>query len=136
MAGSSAEKKVISCMESKVPPEEVALRKRFELELATERAIARSPLLAPFRRNATGWELLLMLAAGGGESALGIHKTLKELETGFLGQPAMLKFLRDRKEERLLTFDEHEKRSQWRVRLAPEVHAALIDVMNRRGAGL
>lgn len=108
------------------------IREQFAMELETEREIARSELLAPFRRNGSCWELLLMLAAQGGESDLGLYKTLDTLETSFLGQSAMLKFVRDCRDAGLLIFDQHEKRSMSRLRLAPEVHAALIAVLSRR----
>lgn len=112
------------------------LRKHFELELEIEREIARSDLLAPFRRNATSWEFLLTLAAQGGETGLGLYNTLDRLETGFLGQSSMLKFLRECRKMELLTFNEHEKRSKWRISLAPDVHTALARVYRHRNRSL
>ena len=73
-----------------------------------------------------------MLAAQGRESDLSLYKTLDTLETTFLGQSAMLKFLRDCRADGLLIFTQHEKRSMSRLRLAPEVLTALIAVLGRR----
>lgn len=123
-------------MESLDLPPDTEFRDQFAMELEAEREIARSELLAPFRRNASCWELMLMLAAQGGESDLGVYKTLNTLETTFLGQSAMVKFLRDCRREGLVCFEEHGKRSMWRVRLAPEVLAALVAVFERRNKSL
>ena len=108
----------------------------FELELETERRIARSRQLSAFRRNATTWELLLMLAAHNGKSDLGLYNTLDQLETGYLGQSAMLKFLRDRRSDGLLEFEEHDKKSMWRLRLSSELHGELVNLLEERNIRL
>jgi len=108
----------------------------FELELETERRVARSRQLSAFRRNATTWELLLMLAAHNGKSDLGLYNTLDQLETGYLGQSAMLKFLRDRRSDGLLEFEEHDKKSMWRLRLSSELHDELVSLLEERNIRL
>jgi len=110
--------------------------KHLQIELETERRIARSRGLSAFHRNATTWELLLLLAVNDGQSDLGVYNTLDQLETGYLGQSAMLKFLRDRRSDGLLAFDEHEKRSKWRLRLAPELCEELMEFLGGRNQKL
>jgi len=110
--------------------------KHLKIELEALRRIARSPGLSAFNRNATTWELLLLLAANDGQSDLGVYNTLDQLETGYLGQSAMLKFLRDRRLDGTVTFDEHEKRSKWRLRLDPSLQEALMQLLTSRNHGL
>lgn len=110
--------------------------RRLEIELETQRRIARSRGLNAFHRNATTWELLLLLAANDGQSDLGVYNTLGQLETGYLGQSAMLKFLRDRRLDGLLAFDEHEKRSKWLLRLDPSIHEDLMELLAWRNQKL
>jgi len=105
---------------------------RFGLELAYERKISRSRVLSTFRRNATSWEFMLLLAMNEGKSDEGLYNTLNQLETNYLGQSAMLKFLRDQRAEGLVNFDEHEKRSRLRLRLAPSVLAELTSILEER----
>lgn len=110
--------------------------KQLKIELETQRRIARSRGLCAFHRNATTWELLLLLAANDGQSDLGVYNTLSQLETGYLGQSAMLKFLRDRRLDGMVTFDEHEKRSKWTLRLDPSIHDALMELLAGRNRKL
>ena len=110
--------------------------KQLQIELETERRIAQSRGLSAFHRNGTTWELLLLLAVHDGQSDLGVYNTLDQLETGYLGQSAMLKFLRDRRSDGLLAFDEHEKRSKWRIRLARPLYFELIDFLSNRNDAL
>jgi len=105
---------------------------KFSLELAFERKIARSKTLSAFRRNATTWEFMLLLAMNEGRSDEGLYNTLNLLETNYLGQSAMLKFLRDQRDGGLVNFDEHEKRSMLRLRLAPAVLAEFTSILEQR----
>jgi len=109
---------------------------QFNLELEFEREIARSQILSKFRRNATSWEFMLLLAMNEGMSNEGLYNTLSMLETNYLGQSAMLKFLRDQRDEGLVNFDEHEKKSMLRLRLAPEVLAELTSILEQRNRKL
>ncbi|MCC5989617.1 MAG: hypothetical protein JJT95_18260 [Pararhodobacter sp.] len=103
------------------------MRSVFEIELEKERRFAQSCKLSLFHRNATTWELLLLLAAENEHQTIGVYNTLARLETRYLGQSAMLKFLRERRDDRLLCFDEHEKKSMWRLGLSPTVLAELTE---------
>ncbi|MCC5956548.1 MAG: hypothetical protein JJU07_10610 [Natronohydrobacter sp.] len=95
-------------------------------ELAFERDVAASTVLPRFRRNGTTWELLLLLAASQGTAEDGIYQTLEQVQTSYLGKPALTKFLRDCRTEGSLTFDVHEKRSSRRMSLSEEVHAEIL----------
>ncbi|KPP98461.1 MAG: hypothetical protein HLUCCA12_18075 [Rhodobacteraceae bacterium HLUCCA12] len=110
--------------------------RQLSVEIETQRKIARSRKLSAFHRNATTWELLLLLAANDGESDLGVYNTLDQLETGYLGQSALLKFLRDRRLDGLLSFDEHEKRSKWRLRLEPALYEEVVEYLAKRNREL
>lgn len=104
----------------------------YKMELEMEKTISRSRGLSVFRRNATTWELLLLLASLDGKSDLGVQNTLRSLQTDYLGQSAMLKFLRDRRADGLLQFDEHDKRSMRRIRLAPSLLAEIQTLLKAR----
>jgi hypothetical protein len=104
-------------------------------DITFEREVANIRNLSIFRKNATTWELLLLLAQAEGESDLGLYNTIAELKTGYMGQSALLKFLRQRREEGVVEFLTHEKRSMWRMKLDPEVLVelrALVAARNRR----
>lgn len=103
------------------------------IELDHERRVSASPRLSVFRRNATAWELLLMLAEQG-EGGDGLYNLAEQVQTDHLSAAAMLKFMRDRRKDGLLHFEQHEKRSKWRVLvdddLLDELHAHL-ELRNR-----
>jgi len=87
-----------------------------KIELDHERRLASSELLSVFRRNATTWEMLLLLAAEEREASNGLYNLAGRVQTGQLSSAAVLKFIRDQRGEGRLVFEPHEKRSMWRVR--------------------
>lgn len=106
------------------------------LELDFERALAQSRLLSMFRRNPSTWELLLMLALHENGSEDGVYNTIDSLQTRYLGNSAMLKFVRERRDDGLLLFTEHTKRSKWKITLDPALREALIALLDQRNADL
>jgi len=111
---------------------ETLTQMQLQIELDVIRKISHSRGLSAFHRNGTPWELLLLLAANEGESKLGVYNTLDRLETKYLGKSAMLKFLKDRRAEGLLTFDENEKRSSWHLSLCQEIHDSISETLRDR----
>lgn len=105
-------------------------------DLEFERFVNQSRALSLFRRNASTWELLLLLAEADGVSDVGVYNTLARVETNYLGMSALLKFIRERREDGLLHFQEHEKRNRWRVRLNERVHAELMQALTLRNRRL
>lgn len=87
----------------------------FQIELDHERRLANSDRLSVFRRNASAWELLLLLAADQGNTANGLYRLADQVETEHLSKAALLKFMRDQRREGRLMFEPHTKRSMWRV---------------------
>lgn len=123
-------------MKSRNLRQDGTLRELLEVELEAEREAAQSAWLSPFRRNASCWELLLTIAATDGATEQGIYQTLKGLETPYLGQSAMVKFVKECRKSELLLFDKHIKRSATRIQLAPEVQADLVTMLERRNRSL
>ncbi|KPQ06625.1 MAG: hypothetical protein HLUCCA12_10085 [Rhodobacteraceae bacterium HLUCCA12] len=93
----------------------------FRLELDHERRVGVSPRLSVFRRNATAWELLLLLASESDSASDGLYDLVGRVHTDHLSDPALLKFIRDRRKDGMLHFEPHEKRSKWRIRLDEDV---------------
>ncbi|MCL4674623.1 MAG: hypothetical protein KJZ59_00995 [Pararhodobacter sp.] len=106
------------------------------IELEFEREIARSRELSLFKRNPTTWELLLVLAQNHGSSSEGVYKTIDALQTPYLGNSALLKFVRERRDDGLIEFLESDKKSKWNVQLQGETLEQLIDVFEKRGRQL
>ncbi|MDR7127130.1 hypothetical protein [Pseudotabrizicola sp. 4114] len=106
------------------------------LEIDFERQIYQSKLLSLFRRSPSTWELLLYLAQFEEGSEDGVYNTLDRLRTRYLGNSAMLKFVRERRDDGLLQFTEHTKRSKWKVSLDAELRAALFVALEERNVGL
>jgi len=107
-----------------------------EFELEFEQAIYQAKPLSVFRRNPSTWELLLYLAQFEDGSEDGIYNTLDRLQTRYLGNSAMLKFIRERRDDGTLLFTEHTKRSKWKISLSPEVRDALFATLEFRNAQL
>jgi len=106
------------------------------LEIDFERQIYESKLLSLFRRSPSTWELLLHLAQFEEGSEDGVYNTLDRLRTRYLGNSAMLKFVRERRDDGLLLFTEHTKRSKWKVSLDAELRDALLLALEERNRGL
>lgn len=88
----------------------------FKIELDHERRLANSDQLSVFRRNASAWELLLLLATEDREVSNGLYRLAEQVETDHLSRAALLKFMRDQRRDGRLVFEPHCKRSMWRVR--------------------
>jgi hypothetical protein len=97
-----------------------------QIELDHERRISNSERLSVFRRNATTWELLMLLASEEDAGSAGLYKLAKRVHSDYLSDSALLKFMRERREDGLLLFETHAKRSQWSVR--PD--DAVLDELN------
>jgi len=107
-------------------------KERIAAEIEFERRIARSPQLSLFRRNSSTWELLLLIASYDGSSDDGVYGTIEKVGTSYLGASALLKFLRERRADGSLEFEEHEKRSKRRIRLSDSLMAELRSVLAER----
>jgi hypothetical protein len=103
-----------------------------QAELAFEHRIAQSRQLSAFRRNASTWELLLLMALHAGQSDEGIHGTAEKVATKYIGTSALLKFMRERRDDGSLVFEEHDKRSKWRIRLNAAVLVELQLALKER----
>lgn len=108
-----------------------------EVDLAFERAVAQHKDLALFRRNCSSWELLLtVMAAPDGEEP-GVYELAESVRTQGLGKSALLRFIRDRRDDGLLVFDQHPtKKSKMSIRAHPELMAALFAIMAERTEAL
>ena len=107
-----------------------------EVELKFERLVHQSRMLSVFRRNPSTWELLLRLAAEDENGLDGIYHAIEQLETRYLGSSAMLKFVRERRDDGLIEFKEHSKRSKWRVTLEPSLREELLSTLAWRNGQL
>lgn len=96
--------------------------KIIKVELEFERAVSQSRELSLFRRNPTTWELLL-LAQNENGALNGLYKTIDAVETKYLGNSALLKFVREQRDHGTLHFLEAEKKSKWVL----QVEQRLID---------
>ena len=109
------------------------LEKRIlDVELQFELLINKSPELSVFRRNASTWELLLRMAAEEDGMIEGLYNAIEQLETQYLGSSAMLKFIREHREDGLLEFRKHTKLSTWRLSLKPSVREELLALLQWR----
>lgn len=107
-----------------------------EAELAFERAVFAHPRLSVFRRNATSWEVLLLLAADQGNPGPGLYEVIEAVQTRALGPSALLTFLRARRDEGTLIFTRNpHKRSKWSLSLRPDLRQDLRDLMDLRARG-
>jgi hypothetical protein len=106
--------------------------KLLALELEFERAISELRSLSLFRRNPSTWELLLYLAQFEEGSEDGVYSTLDRLQTNYLGSSALLKFMRERRDDGSLVFFEHTKRSKWKVALNPQIREVLLTTLAAR----
>lgn len=114
----------------------VAGRGALQAELAFERAVFAHPQLSAFRRNATSWEVLLLLAADPGDPGPGLYEVIDAVETRALGASALLSFLRARRDEGTLIFTRNpRKRSKWSLSLRPDLRDDLRELMERRATG-
>lgn len=103
-------------------------------DLAFERAVFQHPRLSIFRRNATTWEVLLMLAAAPDGDGPGLYEVIDAVQTRALGHSALLRFLRDRREDGSIVFTRNSlKQSKWSLALPGDLRQDLLTLMQRRG---
>lgn len=105
-----------------------------EADLTFERAVFRNPSLSIFRRNATTWEVLLMLAsAPSADAGPGLYEIVEAVETRALGPSALLRFLRERREEGSVIFTRDRlKQSKWSLSLREDLRVALTELLEER----
>jgi hypothetical protein len=102
-------------------------------ELAFERAVFQHRRLAMFRRNATTWESLLLLAACDGDEGPGLYEVVESVQTTALGQSALLRFLRDCRDEGTVVFTRSaHKQSKWTLSISPELRSDLMALLHMR----
>lgn len=102
-------------------------------ELAFERAVLKHPQLSIFRRNATTWEVLLMIAGADEEEGPGLYEIVGSVETNALGSSALLRFLRERREDGIIHFTRSpRKQSKWTLKISEALRADLLDLLRRR----
>ncbi|HPD92123.1 MAG: hypothetical protein H6900_09380 [Rhodobacter sp.] len=88
-----------------------------EIELEFERMLAQSRELSVFRRNPTTWEFLLLLAQSEQGAMDGLYSTIDAVQTRYLGNSALLKFIRERRDHGDLRFLEADKKSKWIIQV-------------------
>jgi len=108
------------------------IEKLISSELDFERRIATSRQLSLFRRNPSTWEFLLLLALHEGSSDDGMHGITEKIVTKYIGVSAMLKFMRERRDDGSLRFERHDKRSKWRIRLSDSLLSEVHTVIQER----
>jgi len=96
-----------------------------ETEIEFERRLWSNRGLSTFRRNPTTWELLLLLASHREGFSDGLHEAPNVISTRYLGQSALLKFIREQRDAGLIRFMEHQKRSKRILQLDPTLVDAL-----------
>jgi hypothetical protein len=104
-----------------------------QTELAFERAVFRHRQLSLFRRNATTWEALLMIATGHTDEGPGLYEIVETAETTALGQSALLRFLRDRRDDGSVIFRRsRHKQSKWTLEVSATLRADLLGLLHFR----
>ena len=107
-----------------------------DAELTFERALFANPQLSCFRRNATTWEVLLMLAAVPEGEGPGLYEVVESVTTRALGPSALLLFLRERREEGSILFTRNpRKQSKWCLSLRSDLRMDLVELLERRARG-
>lgn len=113
------------------------LHRAYAIDLEFERSVSRNRNLALFRRNASSWELLLALCCAPDHGKPGVYELIEGLSTKGLGQSALLRFVRDRRDDGLLVFDRHHtKKSKMQVRPEPELARAMSDLLLWRAVAI
>jgi len=111
---------------------DVNLRDTLKIELEFEREIAKSRELSLFRRNPTTWELLLLLSQNENGNHDGLHTTIESTKTQYLGSSALLKFIRERRDDGVLQFLENKKKSKRTIQVDMQVLAKLSELLAKR----
>jgi len=107
-------------------------QKTIRIELEFERDVSRSRELSLFRRNPATWELLLLLAENKNGAHDGVYDTIESVHTQYLGNSALLKFVRERRDDGLFEFLENDKKSKRTVRVQEAILEELTEILERR----
>jgi len=108
-------------------------RDLLQSELAFERAVFQHRQLSVFRRNATTWEVLLMIAGADDQEGPGLYEVVDSVETNALGQSALLRFLRERREDGIIRFNRSpRKQSKWTLKISEDLRADLLALLRLR----
>lgn len=105
-------------------------------ELEFERALFANPQLSIFRRNATTWEVLLMLAEVDAGQGPGLYEVVGSVRTRALGPSALVSFLQERREEGSIVFTRNSlKQSKWSLSLRADLREELLTLLDQRERG-
>lgn len=103
--------------------------------LAFQRAVFRHRQLSLFSRNATTWEALLLIACAQGDEGPGLYELVAAVQTNALGKSALLRFLRDRRDDGSIVFSRsRHKQSKWTLALREDLRVDLMDLLRQRAA--
>ncbi|MCW1931819.1 hypothetical protein [Pararhodobacter zhoushanensis] len=112
-------------------------RRIIELELEFERAVAKNRDLALFRRNAATWEMLLAALAAGDDDRIGVYDLVESVTSTGLGSSALLRFVRDRRDDGLFVFGaDPKKKSKHRISLNDDLAEAALALLEQRNQAL
>ena len=113
------------------------MRRLVGVELDFERAIAKNKDLALFRRNAATWEMLLSALAAQDTENVGVYDLVESVTSSGLGNSALLRFLRDRRDDGLFIFGADErKKSKHRISLREDLADAAVSLLDERNKAL
>lgn len=112
-----------------------SIRSVIALELDFERKVARNRDLALFRRNAATWEMLLTALVADGAERVGVYDLVESVRSTGLGSSALLRFVRDRRDDGLFIFGaDPKKKSKHRISLRADLADAAIRLLDQRNA--
>ena len=113
------------------------VRRIIALELEFERAVAKNRDLALFRRNAATWEMLLAALVADDEDRIGVYDLVESVTSKGLGSSALLRFVRDRRDDGLFIFGtDPKKKSKHRISLRDDVADAALTLLDQRNHAL
>lgn len=107
------------------------------IELEFERALAGHRALALYRRNPATWEMLLALLASRETARIGVYDLVESVTSTGLGNSALLRFVRDRRDDGLFDFGpDPKKRSKHRITLRPDLAEAAVSLLDKRNQAM
>lgn len=113
------------------------VRRRVAAELDFERAIAANRDLVLFRRNAATWELLLAAMIADGAQPSGVYGLVESVRSKGLGSSALLRFVRDRRDDGLFIFGtDPKKKSKHRISVRDDLVDAVLMLLDTRNAAM
>ncbi|MFN4101144.1 MAG: hypothetical protein ACK4GT_15345, partial [Pararhodobacter sp.] len=78
-------------------------------------------------------EALLMIAGAADQEGPGLYEVVDSVETTALGQSALLRFLRNRRDEGLIIFEQSpRKQSKWTLKISEGLRADLMALLQVR----